>query len=319
MIDLRGLTYGAEFEFADIRRNHPLPKGFKWDDRDCTIVNSTGIANDPKGKFYDFGGEINTPPTGTIAAQVDHLSLIKERYPEARINYRSNTHTHIRIPGLRDNLDALKRFALYNDYWLRKVLPIIEPIPQPQHTDYPRFEDFRGATRRYKRRKRSHQTILPHYRTNMQLEAATVEQFFAAEVPWAGDGTVMWHAQPRAAVNLRQLRETDTVEFRHWPGTLDEEELRHCLDWMLHYVQCVFGGWAFPAELDPYRTFKPGLGFVKVLAGFPKFALYDHGLEVRYRATCHDGSLNKNTIVKNIYEIHKGVFDAAAFEASVKW
>ena len=70
------LTYGAEFEFADIRRDVELPKGATWNTKDYSIVSSTGIANDPKGKLYNLGGEINTVPTDNIEEQVEILYRI---------------------------------------------------------------------------------------------------------------------------------------------------------------------------------------------------------------------------------------------------
>lgn len=316
-----GWTWGAEHEFANIRRNDPLPNGFGWDQRDCTIVNENGIANCPRGVYYPFGGEVNTPPTDTISAQVDHLSLLKERYPEACVNYRSNTHCHVRVPGLRENLTALKRFARYNDAWLAKVLPLVEPIPCPTEEEYPRPEDYRGALRRYKRRKKSHQTILTSARVARQQAAQTVEGFFELEVPFTADGVPMWHAAPRAAVNLRQLRETDTVEFRHFPGTLNENELRACLLWVEHYTQCALLDWNDPADLDPYLDFCTAVDVLPTSAWrlFPWFEPYQHALEVRYRATCHDGSLPKETITKNIAAILDGSFDEEAWQNLLKW
>lgn len=320
MLKLENLTFGCEFEFADIPRREPLPKDFKWDDRDCTIVNSNGIANDPKGILYGFGGEINTPPTDTISGQVEVLSFLKKKYPTARVNYRSNTHAHIRVPGLKDDLRALKRIAMYNRYWLLKVLPVIEPIPYPNGDDYPGELEWLGALRRYKRRKRSHHTVLTEKRTARLLTAQTLEEFFRFEVPEDAAGRPMWYAQARAAVNLRQILQTGTIEFRHFPGTLDEGELRHCFDWCEHYLLCALcPTWGLkPENLDPWQTFKPEQG-VQTLARFPTFAPYDHALEIRYRMTCHDGTIPREQIVRNIKAIEASTFDDATMERSLKW
>lgn len=320
----KGWTYGAEHEWGDIWRHISLPRGFKWDERDCTIVNSNGIANDPKGKLYAYGGEINTPPTGTIEAQVDHLSYLKEWWgdselsPAPVVNYRSNLHCHIRVPGLSDDLIALKRFALYNAHWLPIVLPIIEPIPQPNMSDYLKPGEYRGALRRYKRRKRSHHTVLPPSRLFAQQGAATVAEFLAREVPISGSGAIMWHAQPRAAVNLRQLRETDTIEFRHFPGTLAEKELQHCFEWCQHYTLCALGTWVLPADVDPYQEFYPE-SVARALGRFPRFEPYNHRQELLYAATCHDGSLRKCQIERNIAAILANEFDVTEWEAVLKW
>jgi len=109
-------------------------------------------------------------------------------------------------------------------------------------------------------------------------------------------GRPLWHFQPRAAVNLRQLRETDTIEFRHFPGTLDIAELTISFEWCAHYLECALVGH------NPINTW---VGW----NGFPKFPKYVHWMECRYRATCHDGTLSKAEIVENIKLIEEGRFD----------
>lgn len=321
---ISGMTYGAEHEWADVDRIVLLPPDFGWDERDCTIVNSNGIANDPKGKLYRYGGEINTPPTDTIQGQWEAMALALSVFPEARINYRSNLHLHIRVPGLKEDLRALKRFALYNAHWLPKVLPVIEPIPEPKYT-FVEEESFLferlGALRRYKRRKRSHHTVLPQSRTDKQQAAHTIEAFFRAEVPQDKLGRPMWHAQPRAAVNLRQLRETDTIEFRHFPGTLDGMELGHCFRWCEHYLLCALcPTWGLkPENLDPLHTFEKSGEDMLCWTKFPTFPEYNHALEIRYRMTCHDGSVPKDQIAHNIKMIEEGRVNEAEWERSLKW
>ena len=137
-LDHNSWSWGCEHELADIPRDRPLPKGYGWDVKDITIVNSNGIANDPKGELYKFGGEINTPPTDTVGGQVECLSTIKELFPEAKVNYRSNLHVHIRVPGLKGDLEALKQVHRYVHEHMPKLLPIIEPLPKPtmwEHSD----------------------------------------------------------------------------------------------------------------------------------------------------------------------------------------
>lgn len=316
-IDVSGMTFGAEHELADIDRTRPLPKGFGWDEKDNTIVNSTGIANDPRGRLYGLGGEINTPPSYRVGGQVGHLRTIKKLFPEAKVNYRSNLHLHVRVPGLREDLLALKRWAMYNAYWLPRILPVIEPIPLPATTDPRGDKWFAGAMRRYRRRKRSHHTVLTPHRTERQLTARSVEEFLRFEVPFSKDGVPLWHAQARAAVNLRQLRETDTIEFRHFPGTLDEDELANSLNWVENYTLCALDRtWSMrPESLNPLEAFASFYGPRK----FPAFPDYQHDLEIRYRATCHDGTISKSQIVRNINDIELGCFDDAAWEASLKW
>jgi hypothetical protein len=323
MINLNKMTFGTERELSDWPANelNTLPR-FGRDKKDITIVNSTGIANDPSLKYYRIGGEINTPPTDNIDGQVECMQQILRCWPECTVNYRSNLHFHIGVPGLSGDLVHLKRFAQYNAYWLPKVLDWVEPIPNP-FDDFPSLSHSElnleqlGAIRRYKRRRRSHHTILPKSRLPLQLAARTPQEFFEAEVPRSRMGAPLWHFQPRAAVNLRQLREPfGTFEIRHFPETLDPDKLIQVGLWCRCYTLCALGDWGSPGNIDPRAVFISAGGNAALI---PQFEPYDHSLEIRYRATCHDGTLSKTLIVNNIESILAGTFDDEKWNHHYKW
>jgi hypothetical protein len=295
---MRKLTFGCEHEWADIPCAAPLPRGYGWDRRDITIVNSNGIANDPTGKLYHLGGEINTPPTSTAQGQASCLYELRQLLPMARINYRSNLHVHVRVPGLKDDLALLKKFQATIHDVMPSILEMIEPIPVPTVDEYPDGEEYQGAMRRYRRRKVSHHTLLPAYRWQLQMAASTIEDFFRLEVPHTKNRLPMWHAQPRLCVNLRQLRETDTIEFRHFPGTLEQRELVSAICWCRYFVNAVLD------DVRPTIMMRSAKAWVDL----PTFPPYVHWMEKRYRATVHDGTVSKADIAKNIKLIESGEF-----------
>lgn len=286
-------TYGAEHELGNWDRRRGVPDGFIADRKDVTVMNSNGIAADPKGRTYDFGGEINTPPTDSPQGQVQALQTIKTFHPEVVINHRSNLHIHIHVPALRENIDALKRIARYNIMNLPHIFRCVEPIPMPLRITYSNYTEYNGAMRRYKRRLRSHHTTLSKSRIEKQLAANTTTEFFAAEVPLS-KGKPQWHLGIRTAINLRQLQETDTIEFRHFPGTLNDEELLTCVEWCRDYLNAALhtNEQANSLYQRQYKNRR-----------FPKFPEYVHMLEERYRATCHDGTLRREEIELNIKSI----------------
>lgn len=288
-----GWTYGAEHEWADWPLERELPEGYGIDTRDKTIVNSNGIANDPKGKMYKFGGEINTPPTDTPYGQVECLHELMKLLPEAKVNYRSNLHIHVRVPGLGQDLAKLKQVQLYIHNNMRTVLLRIQPLQRPVHDNAggETSEEYHGALRRWKRRRVSHQTLLPKGRLEHQLQATTLEEFYEREVPQSKAGKPMWHFQPRLCVNLRQHRETDTVEFRHFAGTMDAPKLWDSVLWCKDFLIYALEGRPIQELLDSkdYGT-----------EDFPQFPSYVHWMEERYRRTVHDGSVPKATIAENI-------------------
>lgn len=294
MTDLRVKSWGMELEWSDHPLDRPPPKGFKYDVNDITMVNSNGIANDPKGRTYRFGGEFNTPPTSTILGQVDCMERLKEHYPEATINYRSNLHLHVHIPGLKENLPMLKQLQGHIHRYLPQVLAeVVEPIPRPTPEEYPLTDEFKGAKRRFARRRVSHQCFLSDARVSLQASARTVEEFFNLEPPHSkAEDKPMFHLQPRVCVNLRQLLQTDTIEFRHFPGTMDSEELLTAFIWVNDYLECALNNVGINGLVQAAKHWQ-----------FPKFLKYHHPTECGYRTTVHDGTLDFTEIQANVKKI----------------
>lgn len=276
-INLDDWTYGAEHEWADWDYTTELPKGYGRDENDITIVNSNGIANCPKGSYYNRGGEINTPPTTSIHQQLRCLEELKTILPDAKVNYRSNLHLHIRVPGLKDDLALLKRLQTHIHQYMPKLLPVIDPLPMllPKKA-YSSEEAYKGAKKRIARNKASHHTLLKHDRLQNQLDARTVQQFFEREVPARKkDGAPQWQCQTRLCVNVRQLLETDTIEFRHFFGTMDRQELGNAFQFCAQYLMFALQGRAIDEDFIEMWTDRT----------LPKPLPYDHELETKYLLT----------------------------------
>lgn len=276
MIDLKNVTFGAEYEFGDIWRNRELPEGLQWNGKDYSIVSSTGIANDPKGLVYARGGEINSDPTATIEEQLEFFEKLLDAKLSPVVNHRSNLHLHVRVPGLSQDLNALKCLLAYIDQHQVAIYNAIEPVPVPVRDDYENEESYKGAQKRYKRRKVSHQKQVPAPRVKRALAATTVEQFLAAHAPITAKGEPAWGLTTRAGINLLQLKETDTVEFRHFTNTLDVAKLTSCFTWVQNFIPMALDGASVEELLGAYKY------------EFPEFAPYDHDMEVGYEFTNFD-------------------------------
>lgn len=288
---MTGWTYGAELELSDWPRGEKLPvAGMGIDVRDVTMVNSDGVAVDPRGELYHLGGEILTAPSGDPDGVADQLAQILHHWPKTTVNYRSNLHVHVRIPGLREDLKTLKRLQSYAHRWLPEVLPIIEPIPVPDGRQYLTQPDeaYRGALRRYHRRKVSHQSLLRPARLMHQMQATTIQEFRELEVRHPATGALHWAIHPRLCFNLRQLWETDTIEFRHFPGTVDPAQLRVAVLWCREFLRmAVCDATPLEAAMD-------------LAPRMPKFEPYDHHLETGYKLTSrkyHDALTVRANIV----------------------
>ena len=292
-------TYGAEHEWADWPIDAVLPRGCAHNKKDHTVANSNGVANDPRGIVYRYGGEINTRPTCTAEDQVKVLAELLAALPEARVNYRSNLHVHVRVPGLEEDLAALKCVQRYVHAHMPRAFDLIAPLPKPSPFQIKDRAALEGATKRWRRCLVSHRTLLRPDRLARQLGARTCREFFEAEVPHLPGGRALWHLQPRACVNLSQLLETRTVEFRHFPGTLDQDEFRVCLTWCQKFLRAALR----EEPIDSLFSWARG-------QKFPAFPPYDHLIDVRFRATVNDGSIPRDKVRRNIEAILDGSFCA---------
>ena len=297
-INTKDWTYGVEHELGDWNRQKKLPTGAIENRVDHTVMNSNGIAADPAGKTYHYGGEINTVPTKTPQGQVEILERLKKEF-KLDTNHRNNLHIHIRVPGLKDNLVLLKQLAFYNHNNLPKILNIIEPIPKPSRAEFS-FEEYEGAMLRYKRRLRSHHSLLSTSRYRQQQICTSLKAFFEAEAP-IKKGEPQYHLAIRSAVNVRQLLETDTIEFRHFPQTLDGEELLTAIEWCREYL--IGALLTKESALSIYnRLFKK--------RKFPMFPDYIHWKDRRFKATQFKGNNTREQIEANIKLILSGKFDS---------
>jgi hypothetical protein len=271
-LDFNNVTYGCEYEFGDIWRTE-LPQGLTWNEKDYSIVSSTGIANDPRGKAYQRGGEINSVPTDSIDKQLAMFGALVAQHPEAAVNHRTNLHLHVCVPGLSEDLESLKKLLTYIDTNQAEIYAAIEPIPVPLRDDYLSEEAFKGALKRYKRRQVSHQYQVAKARVEEALQASNVREFFDAHSKLQGNGKRAYGLTTRAGINLLQLQETNTVEFRHFTCTKDPQKLLHCFKWVSNFVPAALDGASVKELLSCSRW------------EFPEFAPFDFAMECGYGYT----------------------------------
>ena len=273
-------TFGAEYELGDVDRSIKLLKGANWNFKDHSIANSTGIANDEKARLYTLGGEINTEPTEDITGQLDIWRGIEKCQSSIHINHRTNLHLHIHVPGLRENLSMLKRLMTYIQVNQERVYELVEPLVAPDPKEFITEASFKGAMQRYKRRLISHQNKLKPRQIEACMKSETPEDFINGHAPKDKNGKPQWALAVRGGINVSQLRETNTVEFRHFTPTTNIDELECCFDWIYQFMNAAL---ITGESVDALYT--------KRLWKFPPFASYDHNIDVVFRWT----DLEKNS------------------------
>lgn len=297
--DPGAFSYGCELEFADVDRFVKLPDGCAFDGKDHTVVNSNGIATDPKAETCKIGGEINVRPTDSIAEQLDVIQEILNCFgSQITVNYRCNLHVHVRVPGLREDLDACKQLATYIRKHEQDVYRLIEPIPKPTAAEYPDEESMAGAMKRYKRRHRSHQYRVSENVYKAMMAATSVEEFYNAHAPWSEKKQQhCFHLKPRAGINLRPLWEThhNTIEFRHFPGTLSILEYKSALTWCQQFLHAALNA----PDVTPQQILD-----TNPWMQFAKFQPYQHELEATYLLTSYDHH-TRSEIIENLKALNK--------------
>ena len=246
MYKIESFTYGTELEFADVDIRNDLPDGCQWNKKDYSIVNSNGVANDPLGKTCLYGGEINTKPTNTIHEQMIVIyKIIHILYPKPVINYKCNLHIHVGVPGLKEDLTTLKQVYAYAYNMDEKLFDIIDPMPRPIKLNN---ADSKLESKRYNRNLISHRKKPSAKRFAEVMASTTPQEFFENHATRDKIGKLCWAITPRDGINLRQLWETDTVEFRHFFGTLDLEEIRNCLIWCSEFMNLAINSPTIPPQ-----------------------------------------------------------------------
>jgi hypothetical protein len=268
-------SVGVELEWADVDRHVAIPEYLGWwNDQDYSIVNSDGHANDPTGETWRWGGEVNTKPTETSAAQGE-IVLALRKLLNPTVNFKCNLHVHVQPDvDLLEDLPLLKRVFARMRAAEDFVYTRVEPIVEPSRDDFASDEIYRGAKKRWRRNLQSHQHSLSTERFMEAMEAKTTDQFKDAHASPTVSGGRAWHIAKRPGMNFRSLWKHGTIEFRHFPGSDDPEEVVDSCEWCMRFVDIMITGDSSPRELFESRQWR-----------FPRFQLYDHDLMLGFERT----------------------------------
>lgn len=284
------LSFGSELELGDVDTRLVLPEGNTWDTKDYTIMNSSGLCNDPKKEFILFGSEINVKPSDSVDKHVQEIMNIYNVLGDRKsINHSTNFHVHVRVPGLAENLDLLKEFALWIFEHQEEVFKITENLIKPTSEDYSEENALKGAIKRYNRRKISHQKKLSLQILEKMIATETTQEFYEAHAPLSKKGIHQFQLATRCGINMMQLfNETDTLEFRHFSMSFNEKEIWSCIKWCEQVVLNILGPKKSPSEL--YKEYQ----YI-----FPKFIPYDYEKDCIFQLT-NFGKLSRKEIGENI-------------------
>jgi hypothetical protein len=272
--DPKNFTWGYEIEWGDVPRDKPILEHLgKWEHAETDIVNLIepyrGLACDPLGLEPPVGGEINTKPTATWQEQVDRIIEIRDMFEHPTASCVNHGHLHVYVPGLKDDICALKKLTRY--------------IRDNQHMVIDRCYQFRlhsdmsmaKTAKTYL--KWDGGRPMPDYMCNNILNLANNFEDYIRLHAAGKDGVSM--GRPfRYAINTYCMKHTGTVEFRCFRSSIDRKEIEDSFRFVEKFMDAALNDGPEVEDIFFDNTFT-----------FPKFE-YDHEMYIAWEKTKYDKS-----------------------------
>lgn len=240
--DPKTFTYGFEIEWGDIDRKMEIPEELgSWEYCETDIINLTppyrGLGSDPKGINPPVGGEINMRPTKTWQEQVDNIMKVHDLFVERgtipTAGCVNHGHLHIHVPGLIEDIDALKRMMLY--------------IKDNQHITMDRVYQF--SVRPGMDQTKTAKTYLKHDGGRIAADwlldnLATVPVDFEdwLRVHCCGKDAVTRSRPFRYGIHTYALKNSKTIEFRCFRSSTDRREIEDSFEFATMFMDAALNG-----------------------------------------------------------------------------
>jgi hypothetical protein len=258
-------TWGCELELGDVARNIAIPKRLgSWEYAETDIVNRRppykNVAADPLGEEPPVGGEINVAPTTTIDEQLQHIkSLIRlfgEHGCEPTVSQCvMEFHVHVHIPGLTEDIGALKRITKY--IAINQKTVVDKCVAYREHPLMRKTKTARTYLKWDMGR------MMPYWMADNIIEkAGSFEDFI--RIQCCGKDGVSMGRPFRYTVNTYCLKHIKTIEFRCFRASLDLDLLCNCFCFVRDFMASALGTQKTAASIIEENNYK-----------FPPF-VYDH-------------------------------------------
>ena len=274
--DRSTFTYGFEIEWGDIDRNMTIPPELgAWEYCETDIINLRepyrGLGSDPKGVNPPVGGEINMKPTRTMEEQVDNIMKIHDLFvahgTPPTTGCVNHGHLHIHVPGLIEDIDALKRLSLY--------------LRDNQHMTIDRCYQFRvmpnmEMTKTAKTYlKHDGGRIMPDWlATNLGTIPVDFDDWI--RVHCCGKDAKTLSRPFRYGIHTYALKNSKTIEFRCFRSSIDRQEILDSFRFATDWIDAALNNGPDVQELFLTNDYK-----------FPPFE-YDHEMYLAWENTKYE-------------------------------
>jgi hypothetical protein len=242
-----GATFGIELEMDTCRRDADLGNLGTWCRKEGSIMTGAmHVGNDPKGEYNCIGGEAQVSYTNTEGELFNRVKEIFKLTQVTEYHVPSTYHSHIKLPELlKDkNLDVLKHIVNYTQNWYPRLAPIVSDLPRievfKEHSSNYTLPQHTMFVRAYRDKYRSRHSIMSEAQIQKIMPQTTLEEFIRKMAPMNGKtGEPCWAIFNRPGVNFAKMRsEGQTIEFRMFSGTVDDEELKNIIEFPRKFIEC---------------------------------------------------------------------------------
>lgn len=239
------MTFGLELELGDVLRSREIPTSLgKWEHSERDIVNLgsseisrpyKNIACDPLGVAPPVGGEVNIYPAESPEKLADTIRQLLNWFrsqgdvPTACCS--AHTHVHVRVPGMRDDVELLKKLTKYIQKNQQACLKHIHAYQE--HPDMKRSKTARTYM------KWDGGRPMPDWMCDNIQKAVDFEDFI--RIQCCGKDGVSRGRPFRYAINTYCLKHIDTVEFRFFRATIEHQQILHCIQFCQRFMQSALG------------------------------------------------------------------------------
>lgn len=241
-LDLSKMTFGYELELGDIVRSRALPEWMgAWEYAETDIVNIYGThkgkACDPLGMHPPVGGEINILPAPDPFALANRVSRsidwFREQGDKPSASCVNHGHVHVRVPGLRDDIEALKRLTAYIKRNQQATIAACYG-----YAEHPRMGETKTA-RTYL--KWDGGRPMPDWMAdNITTMAEDFDDFI--RIQCCGKDGVSRGRPFRHAINTYCLKHIDTIEFRCFRASLRDKEIYNSIRFAKRFLTAALEG-----------------------------------------------------------------------------
>lgn len=255
METINNLSFGLELEWSDIDRKIDIPEELgEWEGpkvagyylgSELDIVNTKGVwkghGTDPLCINCPVGGEIHTQPSYTIESQMLRFMRIMNLFPTVCVACPNHGHIHVRIPGLKKNMELLKNVFQYvkeNELDLMKACCGYdkEEYEKVMNSD---LEEWVKSYLLIGDGKQINPTIYQevHEADSVSEIMNLLEETPAIDYDWVMESGAVTENSHRTCVNLFNLTKGETIEFRIFRASINPVEVYSSLYLSKRFVE----------------------------------------------------------------------------------